>query len=115
MPQGAKSKNQQQRHRLIAEIAKDPKRHFMMLTATPHSGKDEEFLSLLGLLKPEFGKLNFENMDRRGREELAKHFIQRKRENVKRWMNEETLFPERDSKEIAFKLSDDSIRFYNQL
>ncbi len=115
LPQGAKSKNQQQRHRLIAEIAKNPERHFVMLTATPHSGKDEEFLSLLGLLKPEFGKLNFENMDRRGREELAKHFIQRKRENVKRWMNEETLFPERDSKEIAFKLSDDSIRFYNQL
>lgn len=115
LPQGAKSKNQQLRHRLISKVAEDSSRHFMMLTATPHSGKDDEFLSLLSLLKPEFGKLDFENIEQKERENLAKYFIQRKRENVKRWMNEETLFPDRDSKEVSFNMSSDLHNLYQQL
>lgn len=115
LPQGAKSKNQQLRHRLISRVAEDSNRHFIMLTATPHSGKDDEFLSLLGLLKPEFRNLNFEDIEQKEREHLAKYFIQRKRENVKRWMNEETLFPDRDSKEIGFNMSSELHSLYKLL
>ena len=44
------------------DLAQDEKKNILLLTATPHSGKDGEFTSLLGLLKPEFKELNFENI-----------------------------------------------------
>ncbi|MFW5983263.1 MAG: DEAD/DEAH box helicase, partial [bacterium] len=55
-PAGAKSHNIQQRHALLKELSLNEKRHLLLLTATPHSGKDEEFISLMGLLNPEFEK-----------------------------------------------------------
>ena len=54
LPQNATSKNQQQRYALLYDLAQDEKKNILLLTATPHSGKDGEFTSLLGLLKPEF-------------------------------------------------------------
>lgn len=115
LPKGATSKNQQQRYSLIHDVAHNKNRHLVLLTATPHSGKDEEFLSLLGLLKPAFKELNFDNLEPSDRKNIAKFFIQRKRENIKRWLNEDTLFPDRDSKEIGFTLSEQTKSFYNDL
>src|SRR5690606_17223290 len=73
------------------------------------------FTSLLGLLKPEFENLDFEHLDPSQRRKIAQYFIQRKRENMKRWLNEDTVFPERDSKEIGIQLSEKTKAFYNQL
>lgn len=115
LPKGSSSKNQQQRYNLIYDIAENINRHLVLLTATPHSGKDEEFLSLLGLLKPSFKELNFEKLNPSDRKNIAKYFIQRKRESIRRWLNEDTLFPERDSKEIGFTLSEQTKSFYNDL
>ena len=115
LPEGSKSKSQQQRHLLLDEIASNPKRNLLLLTATPHSGKDAEFTSLLGLLKPEFGKLNFEHIEQSDKKKLARHFIQRKRENIRRWLNEETEFPQRDSKEIGYSLTPEYQLFYQSL
>lgn len=115
LPKGSTSKNQQQRYNLIHDIADQEKRHLVLLTATPHSGKDEEFLSLLGLLKPSFRELDFEKLNPSDRKNIAKYFIQRKRENIRRWLNEDTLFPVRDSKEVGFTLSDSTKSFYNDL
>jgi superfamily II DNA or RNA helicase len=115
LPEGSKSKAQQLRHSLVNDIAKNKDQHLLMLTATPHSGKDSEFISLLGLLRKEFSGYSFENIDRNQRRKIARHFIQRKRENIKRWMNELTTFPERDSKEIAYKLSPEYNLFYNDI
>ncbi len=112
-PSGARNDNVQQRFSLLKELSKDLKRHILLLTATPHSGKDDEFTSLLGLLKPEFDKISLENIEKEGREEIAKYFIQRKRASIKRWINEETNFPERDAKEIAYKLSDEYYTVFN--
>ena len=111
LPKDAKSRTQQLRHSLLYDISEDPNRHLLLLTATPHSGKDEEFISLLNLLDRKFGRYNFENIDQTQRRTIARHFIQRKRENISRWMDGSTtedhknLFPNRDSKEIPFKLS----------
>src|SRR2546427_3287628 len=38
---------------LVKAIAADPSRHLVLLTATPHSGVQENFQSLLGLLRSE--------------------------------------------------------------
>jgi superfamily II DNA or RNA helicase len=115
LPKGASSKNQQQRYNLISDIAKKQQRHLILLTATPHSGKDEEFSSLLGLLNSKFDGLDFEKLQPSERANIAKFYIQRKRENIKRWLNETTIFPERDSKEIGIALSDQTKEFYHDL
>jgi superfamily II DNA or RNA helicase len=100
-----KSTSQQQRHQLIQEIAAKADRNLLLLTATPHSGIEEAFLSLLGLLKPEFGQLSLDFLTEEQRKTLAQHFIQRRRSDVKLWLGNETPFPERESVEMPYKLS----------
>ena len=39
----------QQRHELVKALSQDDERHLILVTATPHSGKDEAFRSLLAL------------------------------------------------------------------
>lgn len=98
--------SQQLRHALLSRISAKPGQHFIMLTATPHSGKPEEFQSLLGLLRP-----SFENIDLAGtvsegqRREIAEHFIQRRRADVQQWASENTIFAKRESKEILYDLA----------
>src|SRR5439155_17147916 len=45
-------RGRQQRHELVAKLAADLSRHLLLVTATPHSGKEEAFRSLLTLLDP---------------------------------------------------------------
>ncbi len=101
----SKSTSQQQRHQLIQEIADKSDRHLLLLTATPHSGIEFAFLSLLGLLNPEFEHLSLDKLTEKQREQLASHFIQRRRADVKQWLGNETPFPERESEEKPYKLS----------
>jgi len=115
MPSGAKSKNQQLRYSLLHDIAENNKRHLLLLTATPHSGKDDEFRSLLGLLDKKFSQLDFENISPNQRKELSKFFVQRKRANITRWLNQNTPFPERETKEVGYSLSADYQEFYNNI
>ncbi|MBW1982650.1 MAG: DEAD/DEAH box helicase, partial [Deltaproteobacteria bacterium] len=46
-----------QRHRLVRRLAEDQSRHLILVTATPHSGKEEPFRSLLAFLDPAFADL----------------------------------------------------------
>ncbi len=115
MPSGAKSKNQQLRYSLLHDIAENDKRHLLLLTATPHSGKDDEFRSLLGLLDKKFGQLDFENISPNQRKELSKYFVQRKRSNITRWLNQNTPFPDRETKEVGYSLSANYQDFYNTI
>lgn len=113
-PTGA-SAAQQQRYYLISRIAAKPGQHLVMLTATPHSGKPEEFQSLLGLLKPEFEPLDLPNSSQTQRRELAQHFVQRKRADVEKWMGEDTPFPTRDPFEWPYDLSREYAAFFNDI
>ncbi|MBP7096321.1 MAG: DEAD/DEAH box helicase, partial [Spirochaetia bacterium] len=76
-PDGAQEA-QQQRHALVANLARDAARHMVYLTATPHSGKDAEFQSLLGLLDPEFAGWDLATVGEKERRRLAAAFIQRR-------------------------------------
>lgn len=100
-----KNTSQQQRHQLISQIAQKCDRHLLLLSATPHSGIESAFLSLLGLIQPEFEQLNLERLTSTERDKLASHFIQRRRADVKLWLGNETPFPERESLEQPYKLS----------
>ena len=98
-------KNQQQRHALISDIAAKPGQHFILMTATPHSGKPEEFQSLLGLLDPDYECIDLPTATPTQRRTLARNFVQRRRADVEKWMNEETVFPKRDAGEFRYGLS----------
>lgn len=113
-PAGALA-SQQQRYHLISRISKKPDQHLVLLTATPHSGKPEEFNSLLGLLKPEFESLDLPNATQKERRRLAAYFVQRRRANVEKWMGENTPFPKRDSGEFDYELSPDYLRFFDDI
>ncbi len=103
-PQGTHD-SQHQRHNLLRKIAEKPSQHLILLTATPHSGKQGEFQSLLGLLKPEFEQLNLGNTDsEKERRAIARHFVQRRRADIERWMDEENPFPKRIPAEIPYQL-----------
>ncbi|NUY34922.1 DEAD/DEAH box helicase [Paraburkholderia sp. JPY303] len=98
----------QQRFLLLKALAENPNRHMVLLTATPHSGDEEAFYNLLGLLKPEYRTLIDAPSDSRKslREELANHFVQRRRPDIEEWHDGE-LFPERLSAEITYQLTGD--------
>jgi hypothetical protein len=105
-PGVAGSRDQQQRHQLLCEIAKDEKRNLLLLTATPHSGIEDSFRSLLRLLRNEFGVLDLQTISEPQRKELAKQLVQRRRADVTKWMGADTPFPKRVAPfEETYKLS----------
>lgn len=106
---------QQQRYHLVSRLAAKPGQHLVLLTATPHSGKPEEFQSLLGLLKPEFGLLDIPSSTQPQRRELAKHFVQRKRADVERWLGEDTPFPRREAFEWSYALGDRYASLFDEI
>ena len=107
------SASQQQRHQLVNEIATKQEQHLMLLSATPHSGIEESFLSILGLVKQEFATMNLEHLSEKERINLANHFIQRRRADVKQWLGSETPFPERLSTELSYKLTREYRELFN--
>ena len=90
-----------QRHQLLQELAihghQAPNRHLVLVTATPHSGNRGAFRSLIGLLNPAFvGLPDEERIDERTRRQLAQHFVQRRREDIRRdFAGEDESFPKR--------------------
>ncbi len=94
------------RYELVKSLAEDPNRHMVFVTATPHSGKDDVFKSLLGFLNPEFANLPEDLSGReneKARQRLARHFVQRRRENIERFMDADTVFPKRESMEVRWE------------
>ncbi|GJL59765.1 MAG: helicase [Nitrospirales bacterium] len=113
-PSGA-SASQQQRYHLVSRIAQKSNQQLILLTATPHSGKHEEFHSLLGMLKPQFEALDLPNSTQSQRRGLAQHFVQRKRADLEKWMDEKTPFPKREAFEWPYDLSRDYAVFFDDI
>jgi len=97
-----------QRNQLVSDLAADPARHLVLVTATPHSGKEGAFRSLLGLLDEDFSNLPDElagDANRRHRERLARHLVQRRRPDIRHYLEADTSFPERRDAEVTYELS----------
>lgn len=93
-----------QRYDLIKDLASDPERHMVFASATPHSGNEDAFRNLLGLLDPALATVDLETAH--GREKLAKHFVQRRRGDIRRYLDEETPFPkDRLTREVPYALT----------
>ena len=113
-PAGA-STSQQQRYHLLKRIADKPDQQLVLLTATPHSGKPEEFHSILGLIKGEFETLDLPESSQTQRRELARYFVQRKRADVQKWLGEDTPFPEREAFEWSYELGKVYAHFFDDI
>ncbi|MCS0590702.1 DEAD/DEAH box helicase [Massilia norwichensis] len=96
----------QQRYQLLKGLADQSDRHLVLLTATPHSGDDEAFFNLLGLLRPDFSQLKDLPANQRSdlREALARHFVQRRRPDIAEWQDT-SMFPDRRTAELTYKLN----------
>lgn len=91
--------SQHQRHQLVADLARRPDRHLLLVTATPHSGNEDAFRSLLALLDPDFAVLPAElggEQHRADRQRLAAHMVQRRRADIRAYLDTTTVFPERE-------------------
>lgn len=110
---------QQERHRLLQDIARDQSRHLILLTATPHSGIERAFCSLLSLLHPDFAEWDIAKLQEKERERLARHFVQRTRADIQKdWLSREgedsLCFPQRVSEDATYQLSPEYRRLYER-
>jgi superfamily II DNA or RNA helicase len=114
-----KGGGRQQRYELLRGLAADPQRHLVLLTATPHSGDQEAFDNLLGLLDPKFEGLSEmpEGQRRKDlRDELGNYFVQRRRLDLKEeWGTEGADFPDRETREATYTLSGDWGRLFDDV
>lgn len=105
---------QQQRFRLLQALTQRPDRCLILVTATPHSGNETAFRSLLSLLNPDFADLPDDlsgEHNRRRRQALAAQFVQRRRGDIIHYMHEDTPFPDREEAERTYKLHPDYRKF----
>jgi superfamily II DNA or RNA helicase len=116
--EGGARRGRQQRHDLVAGLAADPTRHLILVTATPHSGKEGAFRSLLGLLDPSFAALPEDlsgPANEAQRRNLARHLVQRRRADIRSYLDTATPFPERLESEQTYKLSEDYRRLFDRV
>ncbi|MCK6456029.1 MAG: DEAD/DEAH box helicase [Phycisphaerae bacterium] len=101
------SESQHQRHALAREVAGLEGRHLILLTATPHSGIESAFRSLLSLLRSEFGSWVMGELSEDHRIQLARHFVQRTRRDIEKDWEGEHCFPTREPVDETYPLSPD--------
>lgn len=98
------ARSRHQRYTLLRGLAEDASRHLLLLTATPHSGDEEAFRNLLGLLDPAFAHLERLDDTRNPlRQRLAHHMVQRRRQDIAEWQDN-TQFPDREVGETAYRM-----------
>lgn len=114
-PTGSQYSNQQQRYALIRDIAAKKDQNIILLTATPHSGKPEQFRSLISLINPDYINLDLPSASPEKRREFAKYYVQRRRGDVEKWLGEDTPFPKRDPGEIGYQVSQKYHAFYQDV
>jgi superfamily II DNA or RNA helicase len=109
-------KGQHQRYELLSGLAEDKERHMVLLTATPHSGDQEAFARLLGLIDPAFAGLSeASDSERKGlREKLASHYVQRRRVDIDAW-KEKGLFSKHETNERTYRLTGDYKRLFEDV
>src|SRR5438067_1789085 len=107
-----------QRYQLVSSLAADTSRHLILVTATPHSGNEEAFRSLLTILERDFKDLPEDLTGKeheQDRRRLAAHFVQRRRGDIRSYLQADTPFPEREESEQTYKLSPDYKRLIDKV
>ncbi len=109
----------QLRFELLQRLTLNAERHLILLTATPHSGDETAFYNLISLLNPEFVNLQHRTSASDPlRQELARHFVQRRRKDIVEWQAETgdgRGFPRRMKTEITYRLTGDWGAFFDSV
>lgn len=101
---GRGGRGRTQRFRLLADLAKEPDRHLVLVTATPHSGNEGAFRNLIALLDPALKDVDLTHESARAL--LANHMVQRRRSDIRSYLQAETKFPsDRETAERPYKLA----------
>ncbi len=120
---GRAGRSQQQRHQLLRDLVNPEtehgrQRHLIMATATPHSGVEDAFRSLLELLDPVFAQLPDDpteiKADHPLRQRLANHLVQRRRADIRVFLDDTTTFPTREVLEEPYTMSKGSSEFFER-
>ena len=106
-----------QRHQLLRGLTEDPARHVILVTATPHSGKEDAFRSLLAFLDRDFATLPEDlagPANEAHRRRVAAHLVQRVRANITSFLQTDTPFPKREEREDTYRLHPDYKKFLDR-
>lgn len=108
-----------QRHSLLKELAAKEEQHLVLVTATPHSGDQTAFHSLLGVLDPAFAELP-DDLTREEakphRQRLAQHLVQRRRADIEHFLEDQTPFPKREGdREVTWSMSREYRALFDKL
>jgi superfamily II DNA or RNA helicase len=115
---GGVGRGRQQRFDLVRRVTADQTRHVLLVTATPHSGNEEAFRSLLSLLDPDFADLpaDLDRKEREGiRRRLARHLVQRRRDDIRHYLDTDTAFPSRKDKEATYAFSPEYRKLFDDI
>lgn len=86
----------------LGETLGELARHFLLMTATPHNGKEDDFQVFLGLLDAD----RFEGRYREGHHQVdASDLMRRMIKEDLVWADGRKLFPERRAYTVAYRLS----------
>jgi len=88
---GIGQRSRHQRYQLLRSLAATPERHLVLATATPRSGDETAFSNLVGLCHRDLETVDLTTD--RGRTLLARHFVQRRRADIRHYLDEDTPFP----------------------
>jgi superfamily II DNA or RNA helicase len=111
---GGSEKGTHQRFALLERLAETPTRHMLLLTATPHSGNQDAYARLLGLLHPDLqgGPDSPDpNAVERYRRRLAQHFVQRRRPDIADKWGEARAFATPMKADVPYSLTGDFLNF----
>ena len=99
------------RHKL-GQLLSEISRHFLLMTATPHNGKEQDFQLFLSLLDGD----RFEGRYREGVHQVDASDMMRRmvKEGLLRF-DGTPLFPERIAHTLPYHLSDDEARLYSEV
>ncbi len=96
----------------LAELLAEKTRHLLLLTATPHNGKEEDFQLFMALIDPD----RFEGKYREGTHEVDASDLMRRLVKEKLLKFDGTpLFPERRAYTVTYELSDLEALLYEQV
>jgi len=96
----------------LGELLSERTRHLLLLTATPHNGKEEDFQLFMALLDPD----RFEGRYREGVHEIDASDLMRRLVKEKLLKFDGTpLFPERRAYTVTYELSDLEAALYEQV
>jgi superfamily II DNA or RNA helicase len=103
-PGGTVESDVQKRFRLVRKLADDPSRNLILVTATPHSGVEDSYRSLLGLINKEWD-VDSGEITTTVRNRIRRQLVQRGRADLREWLGTDTPFPVLEAKEISYTLS----------